>query len=321
MRLTVAAAVYDGLLAFEYGLAREILGRDRSDLAADWYDFLPCRVEPGSLTTSHGMVFEPRGSLEDLAAADIVLVAGWREPLERPPAAFLEALSVAHERGGHLVTICTGSFVPAWAGLLDDRRVTTHWMHAPTMAERFPRVRLSVDALYVRDDSGPGPISTSAGSAAGLDLSLALVREHFGIAVANAVARRMVAPAHREGGQTQYAEAPAAGRDDSAMGPLLDWLVEHLDQPLRLEEVASKFGLSGRTLQRRFREQTGDSPHRWLVSQRLGRARELLESTGLSVERVATESGLGSAANLRKHMARQLGTTPRAYRTAFRAGD
>ena len=319
MRPRIAAAIYDGLLAFEYGIAREILGRDRREMIEDWYDFVPCRVEPGRLVSSHGGEFRPEGELEDLAAADVVLVAGWREPLERPPEPFLEALRAAHRRGAHLVAICTGAFAFAHAGILDGRRATTHWLHAETLRGAFPSVDVETDALYLHDDTPPGRVSTSAGCAAGLDLSIAVVREDFGLKVANTIARRMVAPVHREGGQSQYVQAAVSESEDSGLGPVFEWMLEHLEEAPPVEAIAQRFGFSLRTLQRRFKETTGLSPHQWLVAQRVTRARELLESSDLSVEHVATLSGLGSAANLRKHLGQHLGTTPRAYRSAFRA--
>ena len=175
------------------------------------------------------------------------------------------------------------------------------------------------DALYLHDTSGPGQISTSAGSAAGLDLCLALIRQDFGLKVANTVARRMVAPTHREGGQSQYVESPVGAVEDDFFGPVLDWMVERLDETLAMDDVARQFGYSLRTFQRRFKDVTGSSPHIWLVQQRVAKARELLESSQLSVEQIADRAGFGSAANLRKHLSRQLGTTPRAYRSTFRA--
>ena len=315
----IAAAVYDGLLGFEYSIAREILGRDRSEHTQDWYKFLACRVESGRLFSSHGLEIRPEGTAEDLARADTVLLAGWRSALERPAEPFLEALRHAHDRGARLVTICTGVFPLAHAGLLDGRRATTHWLHAETLRRHFPRVRVEEDALYIHDDDGPGRISTSAGCAAGLDLCLAVVREDFGLSIANSIARRMVAPVHRDGGQAQYVEAPVGTSQDDNFGPMLDWMIEHIDQPVAIGAVARRFGFSLRTFQRRFKNVTGLTPHQWLTQQRVTRARELLESSDQSVERVATLSGLGSAANLRKHLAHHLGTTPRAYRSAFRA--
>ena len=317
----IAAAIYDGLLAFEYSIVREVLGRDRSSLGVDWYDFQTCRVEKGRLFSSHGLEIRPEGDLDDLASADTVLIAGWRESHDRPPEDFLEALHQAHQNGARLVTICTGAFVLAHAGLLDGRRATTHWMHAEKLRQNFPRILLDHDALYVHDDRGAGRVSTSAGCAAGLDLSLAVIREDYGFAIANTVARRMVAPVHRDGGQSQYVEPVVEVGEQGSFGTVLDWMIAELDQPLNLEQVAKQFGFSMRTFQRRFKDLTGLSPHGWLVRQRVARARELLESTDLSVDRVAAESGLGSAANLRRHLARQLGSTPRAYRSAFRAQE
>ncbi|MEM7483147.1 MAG: helix-turn-helix domain-containing protein [Acidobacteriota bacterium] len=317
----IAAAIYDGLPGFEYSIAWEVLGRDRRDIVDDWYEFLPCRVEDGPLHSQHGMQFEPAGSLADLARAHTVLIPGWRGAVERPPEPFLEAIRDAHAQGVRLVTICTGVFVPAHAGLLDGRTATTHWMHVEALRTAFPRIEVQDDALYVKDTAGPGPIYTSAGSAAGLDLCFALVREDFGLTVSNAIARRVVAPVHRDGGQSQYADCPAGVCGDQSFGPVLDWMIAHLDQDFAMHQIARRFGYSLRTFQRRFKEITSLSPHQWLVRQRLGRARELLESSDESVERIATESGLGSAANLRKHLARHLGTTPRAYRSAFRAGN
>lgn len=319
MRHVIAAAIYDGLRAFEYSIAREILGRDRRDLTADWYTFRPCRVERGRLISNHGFEIRPPGTLEDLVAADTVLIAGWRESLERPPEPLLEALRCAHARGARLVSICTGAFALAHAGLLDGRTATTHWLYSDMLRSTFPRVRVEEDALYLHDRSGPGQISTSAGSAAGLDLCLAVVREDFGLTVANAIARRMVAPVHRDGGQSQYAESPVGVADDEDFGPVLDWMIAHLEQPFAMAEVARRFGFSLRTFQRRFKEIATLSPHQWLVQQRVAKARELLESSDRNVEQIATQSGLGSAANLRKHLARHLGTTPRGYRSAFRA--
>lgn len=318
MRHRIAAAIYDGLLGFEYGVAREILGRDRTNLTPDWYEFLPCRVEPGRLFSSHGLEVQPEGELTDLARADTILISGWREPHHRPCEPFLDALVKAHHRGARLVSICTGVFPLAHSGVLNGRSATTHWLHVDELSRCFPEINVERDALYLDDDAPPASISTSAGSSAGIDLCLAVVRQDFGVRIANTIARRMVAPVHRDGGQSQYSEALPASSEDEGFGAVLDWVADHLHEPLRVDVVARKFGFSLRTLQRRFKELTSLSPHQWLVQQRVARARELLEVSDKSVEHVATQSGLGSAANLRKHLARYLGTTPRAYRSAFR---
>ncbi|MEM7049353.1 MAG: helix-turn-helix domain-containing protein [Acidobacteriota bacterium] len=313
----IATAIYDGLLAFEHSIAAEIFGWERPGLGVDWYQYKACRIEDGPLHSSHGMRFDPPGDLLDVERADTILIPGWRSPLEPPPTDFLDILVRAHGLGKRLVSICTGAFALAHAGLLDGRRSTTHWMHVPKLKKHFPRTLVDEDALYVHD----GEISTSAGSAAGLDLSLAIVRQDFGIRVANTIARRMVAPVHREGGQSQYVEIGKAATEPNGFGKVLDTLLDRLDEELPVEQLACEFGYTLRTFQRRFREITGLSPHRWISQQRVVKARELLEQTDFSIEQVASRSGLGSAANLRKHLARHLATTPRAYRSAFRAED
>ena len=318
MRHLIAAPVFNRIPAFEYACAREILGRDRTQLSPDWYQFLPCRLAPGRIHCSHDMEFHPEGDLDDLRRADTILIAGWADPLIRPPQEFIAELQHAHQRGARLVSICTGAFALAHAGLLDGRAATTHWLHTQKMREHFPQVRLQENAIYTRDDSA-APIYTSAGAAAGLDLCLALIREDFGVAIANTVARRMVSPAHREGGQAQYVEAVHGKTDDDSFAPVLEWLAAHCVEDLAIDQAAKRFGYSLRTFQRRFKELTNLSPHQWLTDQRVARARELLESSDLSIEQIASQSGLGTAANLRKRLGRCLRTTPRAYRSTFKA--
>jgi transcriptional regulator GlxA family with amidase domain len=226
----------------------------------------------------------------------------------------MRALRDVVARGGRVMSVCSGAFVLAAAGLLDGRRATTHWRYAAALAERYPRIDVDQNVLYV----DAGPVLTSAGTAAGIDLCLHLVREEHGTAVANAVARRMVVPPHRDGGQAQYVEAPvpAPRRDD--LGDLLTWAVEHLDQPLSVESLAARALMSPRTFARRFRAATGTTPYAWLLHQRTLLAQRLLEA-GHGVEEVARRSGFGSAATLREHFARARGTSPSAYQRAFAA--
>lgn len=318
MRHLIAAPVFNHIPAFEYASAREILGRDRTQLSPDWYEFIACRLAPGRIHCSHGMEFHPEGDLSDLRRADTILISGWADPLVRPAENFIAELQHAHQRGARLVSICTGAFALAHAGLLDGRLATTHWLHTQKMRERFPQVQLRENAIYTRDDSA-APIYTSAGAAAGLDLCLALIREDFGVAIANTVARRMVSPAHREGGQAQYVEAAHGKTDDDSFAPVLQWLATHCTEDLAIDQAAKRFGYSLRTFQRRFKELTNLSPHQWLTDQRVARARELLESSDLSIEQIASKSGMGTAANLRKRLGRCLQTTPRAYRSTFKA--
>ncbi|MCA9128054.1 MAG: DJ-1/PfpI family protein, partial [Planctomycetales bacterium] len=210
-RNTLAVAIYDNLLGYEYSIVAELFGLVRPGTEAFWYDYRPCRVEPGEFTTSHGMMIRPKYGLAELQRAQTVVVPGWRNVDERPRPAFLRGLQVAYRNGARIISVCTGAFVLAHAGLLDGRRATTHWLFAEKFRDQFPQVELLDDSLYVHD----GRISTSAGSSAGLDLCLSFIRNDFGAEVASMVARRMVAPVHREGGQSQYAMATILDTDDA----------------------------------------------------------------------------------------------------------
>lgn len=308
----VAVAICDGVSVFELGVVCEVFGVDRTDTGLPGYDFAVCRAEDGPLRTGGGFGIEPGFGLERLAAADLVAVPHWRSPDELPPEPLLDALRSVVERGGRVMSVCSGAFVLAAAGLLDGRRATTHWRYAAALAERYPLVDVDPNVLYV----DAGPVLTSAGTAAGIDLCLHLVRSEHGAAVANAVARRMVVPPHRDGGQAQFVEAPVPlpRRDDLA--DVLSWAVSHLDSPLSVETLAARALMSPRTFARRFKAATGATPYAWLLHQRTLLAQRLLED-GLAVEEVARRSGFGSAATLREHFARSRGTSPSAYRRTF----
>ena len=314
-RKTVAAAVYDGLLGFEYSIVAELFGLVRPGLEDRWYDFRPCRVERGTLRSTHGAEFTPRHGLRQLEQADTIIVPGWRTPERSPRPAFVQALQRASERGARIVAVCTGAFALGHAGLLEGRRVTTHWLWTERLQQLFPSADVTTDRLYVHDRQ----ILSSAGSSAGMDLCLSIIRADFGLDVANYVARRMVAPTHREGGQSQYVQPSVLSTDDEDFGPILDWMNGHLQESWTLEHIADQFALSLRTFQRRFRDLTGQAPLTWLNTQRVQRARSLLETTDLSIDQIARRTGLGTAANLRKHFHRQMKTTPSAYRSAFAA--
>jgi transcriptional regulator GlxA family with amidase domain len=309
--------VVHGVHPFELAVACEVFGVDRSDLAEPWYGFRIVAGEGVPVRTSlPGVTLDTPWRLGDLADADTVLVPAWQAQNDRPDEPILEALRAAHARGARIVSVCTGAFVLAHAGLLDDRRATTHWMHADDLATRFPRVSVDPDVLYV--DAGDG-IYTSAGSAAGIDLMLHIVRLDHGPDVANTVARRMVVPPHRDGGQAQYVEAPVARAiGDDALGSVLDWAVEHLDEPLTVDQLASRAAMSGRSFARKFPALTGTTPLQWLLAQRIRLAQDLLETTDLPVEIVASRCGFGSATVLRTHFRRILATTPNGYRRTFR---
>ena len=311
---TVVAVAYDGLCTFEFGCTYEVFGLPRPEVNRPWYRFEVCAAEPGRLRAAGGLaVSAPRG-LELIEEADTVVMPGWRGPDEPAPPGLLEALGRVTERGGRLVSICSGVFVLAAAGVLDGRRATTHWRYAETLARRYPRIRVDPDVLYVDE----GPVLTSAGSAAGLDLCLHIVRRDHGAAVANSVARRLVLAPHRDGGQQQFVAAPVAGGAGTGrLSALLDWLPAHIDQPLDIAALARQAGMSVRTFQRRFRDATGAAPGEWLIRQRVARARHLAETTDLTVEQIATRSGFGAVETLRHHFRRAVGTTPASYRRTF----
>jgi transcriptional regulator GlxA family with amidase domain len=312
----VAALALDQGPIFELAVACEVFGIDRSDMGLPNYDFFVAAADPPPLRVKGGLfdlVIEH--GLEDLERAGTIVVPAWHVHRGAPPEPLLDALRRAHRRGARLLSVCSGAFVLAHAGLLDGRRATTHWMYADLLAREFPRIQVDPRVLYVQE----GNIFTSAGTAAGIDLCLHLVRLDYGAEVANMFARRMVVPPHRDGGQAQYVDLPlpAAGEDDS-LGVTLAWMESHLHEPLTVEDLARHCHASPRTFARRFLAKTGTTPYRWLLRQRLLLAQQLLETTELPVEIVADRCGMGSAATLRLHFQRELSTSPLAYRRTFR---
>lgn len=309
---TVALAVTDGMLHFELSMAYEVFGSAPDRVTVPWYDVVVC----GSRAVEVGrFLLEPDHGLEHLARADTVIVPGWADVDVDPPAELVDAVRAAHEAGARVASLCTGAFVLAAAGLLDGKRATTHWAHTEALATGYPKVEVDPDVLYVDN----GSVLTSAGKAAAMDLCLHLVRQDHGSAVANVVARRLVVPPHRAGGQAQFVAAPVPTRDDHPLGALLPWVVERLDRPLTVEDLARQARMSSRHLGRRFRETTGTTPLQWLLTQRIRRAQELLEATDDSVDSIATATGMGTATTLRRHFNRTVGVPPDTYRRTFRA--
>jgi AraC family transcriptional activator FtrA len=255
------------------------------------------------------------GGLEALDRADTVVVPGWLPAGEPPSPAVVRALRRAHSRGARVVSICSGAFALAHAGLLDGRRASTHWGLAHEFATRFPHIRLDPDVLYVDH----GDVATSAGAGAGIDLCMHLVRSDQGARYAAHIARTMVMAPHREGGQLQYSAPPHPAQIDGTLAPLLEWITGRLSEPMTIESLAARAGVSTRTLARRFADQLGASPGQWLLAQRIATARDLLESSDLPLDAIARRVGLSSATNLRRRFQGILGTTPGAYRRAFRA--
>ncbi|WP_055563869.1 helix-turn-helix domain-containing protein [Streptomyces atriruber] len=309
----VVALVHAPQSTFELACAAEVFGIERPGIPRR-YAFGVCAEHPGPVATRAGYDMLVTDGLDALGRADTVIVPGWLPATEAPSPAVIRALRRAHRRGARMLSICSGAFVLAHAGLLDGRRATTHWALADELATRFPAVRLDPDVLYVDH----GDVATSAGSGAGIDLCLHVVRTDQGAAYAAQVARNMVMPPHREGGQLQYAAPAHPAQFDGSLAPLLAWTSEHLDDPVGVDDLAARAGVSARTLARHFADQLGVSPGQWLLAQRIGVARQLLESTDLPLDAVARRAGLSSATNLRRRFLRALGTTPGAYRRAFR---
>ena len=307
----VVALAYEGVLAFEFAVVWELFGRPRPEFE-QWYDFAVCAVDPPPVRGLGGILIEAEQDLGLIDRADTIVVPGWNADIS-PPSEIIERLRAAHARGARLLSICTGAFLLAETGLLDGRRATTHWIHAEALAKKYPKVRVEPSVLYVDEDR----LLTSAGSAAGIDLCLYVIRTDFGAGVANVVARRMVVPPHRDGGQSQYIDHPTTLEQRCSFSPLLDWMRQNLADEHTVESLAARACLSQRTFARRFQHLVGTSPHHWLTRERIFRAQELLETTEASVERVAEEAGFGSAQVLRLHFRRHIGTTPIAYRKTF----
>jgi transcriptional regulator GlxA family with amidase domain len=273
-----------------------------------------CAAEPGPLRTRAGFSIETRYGLKTLRDAGTVVVPAWRDLGEVPPKPLLDALADAHRRGARIASLCSGAFVLGHAGLLDGLRATTHWMYSRRFAEMFPEVDLDPDVLYLDE----GSILTAAGTASGIDLCLHMVRTDHGARVANLIARRMVVPPHRDGGQAQFVESPLpADASDARLDETIAWARGRLAETMTVDMLAQRARMSARTFARRFRAATGTTPLRWLLLQRIAAAQQLLETTDLGIDRVAEESGLGSAANLRLHFKRERLTSPSAYRRTF----
>ncbi|GGO33971.1 MULTISPECIES: helix-turn-helix domain-containing protein [Streptomyces] len=315
MLTNVAAVVLDGVHPFELGVVSEVFGLDRSDEGLPVYDFAVASAEGPVLSTHAGYTITTAHGLDRLEEADLITVPAGDSYVTRDfPPDLLDALRRATDRGTRVLSVCTGAFVLAAAGLLDGRRCAVHWRHAEELMRRYPRAIVEPDVLYVDED----PVITSAGTAAGIDAALHLVRRENGMEVANAIARRMIVPPHRDGGQAQYIERPLPRTRCDTVGEVLAWMERHLDQEQAVDRLAARAHMSPRTFARRFQQETGTTPYRWLLRQRLLRAQELLETTDETVDAVAGLAGFGNAAALRHQFVRALGTTPNAYRRTFR---
>jgi transcriptional regulator GlxA family with amidase domain len=308
--------VLDGLAVFEFGVICEVFGIDRSADGVPNFDFKVCGPEPGRpLRTSVGAFITPDHGLDSLVGADLVAIPAISGPDYLPEA--LDAIRAAVDAGAIVLTVCSGAFVAGAAGLLDGRPCTTHWMHADDLAEMYPTARVDRNVLFVDD----GNLITSAGTAAGIDACLHLVRRELGSEVTNTIARRMVVPPQRDGGQRQYIDQPIPVRCSDGFAPHLDWILTNLDKPHTVATLAKLANMSARTFARRFVEETGRTPMQWVTDQRVLYARRLLEESDLDIDHVADKSGFGTATLLRHHFRRVIGVTPSDYRRRFACDD
>lgn len=312
---TIATVIYDAVNPFELAVATEVFGFERPELGVPWYRFIICAEEARPVRTSIGVLLTTPYSLEHLAEADTIIVPSSRPGIVPVSEPLLAALRHSYQRGARMIAFCTGTFLLAAAGLLDGRRVTTHWAWATELVRHYPRVQVDAHKLYIDE----GQVLTSAGTAAAIDLSLHVVRQDYGAEIAAAVARRMVVPLHRDGGQAQYIETPLLPAPDEGepFNTTLAWMAAHLHEDLSVEQMAAQAVMSPRTFARRFRATLGTTPHQWLLQQRIVLAQRLLETTNETIEHIANCCGFNSAAALRLNFQRLLHTSPQAYRNAF----
>ncbi|MEB2848452.1 transcriptional regulator FtrA [Rhizobiales bacterium RZME27] len=309
----VTPLLYDGLCTFEFGIVAEIFGLPRPEMGEGWYRFASCAVEQGPLRAHGGFTIMPDEGIDLIDHADIIVVPGWKGVDQAVPEGLCERLRQAHERGARLVSICSGAFVLAATGLLDGGTATTHWRYAEALRKRHPAITVDDSSLYRNHER----IFTSAGSAAGMDLLIEIVRQDFGPDAASSVARRLVMPAHRNGGQAQFLERPVPIRRQSEIAPLLDQMRARLATGWTLEKMATECRMSVRTFIRRFAEATGTSPGEWLTAERLEEAKRLLVAGRLGIDEIALAAGLGTADTLRHHFRKRIGISPREYQLRF----
>jgi AraC family transcriptional activator FtrA len=309
----VVALAYDGLCTFEFGITVELFALERPELGVDWYEFAVCAIEPGPIRAAGGITVAAPYDPALIARADTIVIPGWRGTDAPVPPELIAQLRAAHARGARLCSICSGVFVLAAAGLLDGLRATTHWRYTDALARRFPRIEVQPDHLYV----DAGQVITSAGSAAGIDMLLHLVRRDYGAQVGNLVAQRLVVPPHREGGQAQFLPRPMAHDERGRLARLMDHVRAHPALPHTVASMAERAAMSPRTLQRQFQEATGMGPVEWLIRERIAIVKDLLETGALPLAQVAERAGFGSEESLRHHFRRLAATTPAAYRRRF----
>ena len=313
MLKNVYVLLYDNLCMFEFGCVAEVFGLSRPELKEDWYSFDTFSIDNKATTTQYGGEMSPSVELQQIEFPATIIIPGWQGVDVAPPAELIQFILNAHFHGSRILTICSGVFVLAATGLLNGQAATTHWRYLPHLTKDYPKIQVTNDVLYVDN----GQTMTSAGSAAGLDLSLSLVRKDYGADVVNSVARRLVLPPLREGNQAQFIEAPVPEQRGIKVSEITDVIIKELDKNWSVNELARRFAMSERTLLRRFKQATGTSPAKWLTQARVQHARQLLETTQLPIEQLASQCGFGTATNFRQHFRAHLNISPQAYRKQF----
>ena len=313
MLKNVVLLAIPGVAPFEFGVVCEVFGIDRGDTGGPSFDFTIVTADPGPVETSLGYDMMITNGLEAAAHADLIAVPAHR--IEHIDERYLEVIRAAEARGAWVLSVCSGAFALAQAGILEGRRATTHWMHTDRLARRYPGTEVDPDVLFVEDRK----VVTSAGTAAGIDAALHIVRKEHGAAATNVIARRMVVPPQRDGGQSQYIEQPVKAECADSFASVAEWMLENLSQDLTVDQLARRALMSSRTFARRFRADMGTTPAAWLNRQRLIRAQQLLEETDYGLEAIAQQTGFGTAAVMRHHFVKVLQTSPQAYRRAFGA--
>ncbi|WP_280480459.1 helix-turn-helix domain-containing protein [Nocardia cyriacigeorgica] len=313
----VAVVLSERLAMFEFGVVCEVFGLDRTADGLPGFDFRVCGREPGRPlpATSPGISVTPEYGLGELTHADLVAIPAFPATARHDPVV-VDAVRAAADAGAIVLTVCSGAFLAGAAGLLDGRKCTTHWRYVDQLAAQFPEATVDPDVLFVDE----GNLITSAGTAAGIDACLHLVRREIGSAAANGIARRMVVPPQRDGGQRQFIERPVPDCASDSLGATLQWMQENLELPHTVESLAARSMMSTRTFARRFAAETGTTPVKWLTTQRVQAAEHLLEDTDLGLEQIAARAGFGSAALLRHHFQRMVGIAPTEYRRRFGTG-
>lgn len=311
MLKNIVVLAIPGIAPFEFGVICEVFGVDRSESGGPTFDFTIATAKPGRVPTNLGFDMVVENDLSVASEADLIAVPA--HALDGVDEAYLDVIRAAEKRGAWVLSVCSGAFVLAQAGILDGRRSTTHWMYTDKLAERYPHTEVDPEVLFVEDRG----VVTSAGTASGIDAALHIVRKELGASAANIIARRMVIPPQRDGGQSQYIEAPIVACKSDSLAPITDWMVQHLDEELSVDELAKRALMSSRTFARKFRAEMGTTPAAWLNRQRLLRAQQLLEQTDFGLEQIASEAGFGIAAVMRHHFVKTLQTTPAAYRRTF----